>query len=214
MAVPLLDVSCVMEKDEPRLGSGSARRHPGHRQVVAPRALLHQGLDEVPLPGHQGDLRGLLARIGGPRAVIRRAVDGGDRIAADVRGAGSRREPQLAGVGAGDPKRVIAGRGRIDVPLDDLAVVRVPGVVRGLEGSQVLRVAGIVGVVRVQGRAGQIGDRTARVQARPNLVENLARRRLIRRRDREAPGQRVARGRRQTRHRQRIVVAGGEPCWW
>ena len=161
----------------------AAGRHPGHRQVVTPAALLHQGLDVITLPGDQADRRRLLARVGGPSAVIGPDVHVGDLRR--VVGAGIRRQPQLAVVVAGDPEHVRAGGGRINVALHALAVVGDSRGVGGLERSQVRCGGGGIRIVRVEGRIGQIVDRVAAVEVVPHLVQNLARRRLVGHRQRE-----------------------------
>ncbi len=144
------------ERHQARLGNRfldrTAGELPADRQVVAAAALLHQGLDIVHPRCVQPDHPRLLAGVLGPLARRCPVGHGGDvhRVGRGRRAA----QVQHALVIAGDPKHVIARRGRNQKPTQPLAVI-VQNVGRRLELGQDL---GKIRLIRVLGAADQVGQ--------------------------------------------------------
>jgi len=130
---------------------------PGHGEVVAAAAFLLQGLHVVTQPSLQTDHGRLLLGVLGPLARAGPSGNIGDsRLVGRIL---VRREPQLAGVVAGNPEPVVARDGGQQIAAHPAAVIVRP-VAAGLEQRAVLAPAGAAREARVRGQVahGGAGD--------------------------------------------------------
>ena len=124
---------------------------PTNRQVVSASPFLHQGFHVVALPGIQEDRLRLLTRFHGPIPGGRPTGHPGDPAPVGHGLVGA--QPQFAGIIRSDPKPVVAGNRRQQIPAQSLSIL-LEDIRRRFKGLGHITRAGRK--IRINGGTGQI----------------------------------------------------------